>query len=511
MAKRPPYLTRIGNRWYFYRRIPDDVRAGMSTETGEPAPTFWKRTLKTDSLREAARLVGAHADETEAIIARRRGAYPDLQTLLRHYGLNVEPAAMTNSDLADLVFLAREEAKLGVMRAKLEAAQKTQTVAATIGTDDANTLLRQGSIGTEYEAARAPHEATEKAVEAVRRTWAGIATPEPSKATPSASNGLSWALATWQARNKPAGRTYDEAAVAVRHFVELHGDLPLSQITTEHVRAFRAAMLAIPKHMRKEDASRPLPEILERFEGKDVPRVSAVSAKKRLSFIRSLLRTAVDEGAIPTNPADGVTVRAPLSEEDRMPFSEADLRRMFTSPPFEPMDRGDDYYFVLLSLFSGARAGELVQLRKTDLHAENGIPYFRIDRTNGKTTKTKSSIRRIPVHPALVERGFLDWAKRGPDRVFDGIPVGKAQVSDPASKRFNRWLDEIGITDKALTLHSTRHSFKTWARAAGITEEVSDALSGHAATSVARRYGLMPLDVLAEAMNRIKCPVTLPG
>src|SRR5262249_45331126 len=68
------------------------------------------------------------------------------------------------------------------------------------------------------------------------------------------------------------------------------------------------------------------------------------------------------------------------------------------------------------------------------------------------------------------------------------------------------------IKSKASVFHSFRHGFKDAARAARVSEDLHDALTGHAGSSVGRAYGAKDmvrrfgLEKLADAVNRIKYP-----
>jgi hypothetical protein len=67
-------------------------------------------------------------------------------------------------------------------------------------------------------------------------------------------------------------------------------------------------------------------------------------------------------------------------------------------------------WLPLLALFSGARQAELAGLQVANVQHETDTPLLFIvaDRKAGKTLKTKVSERVIPVHPQLVELGFLE-------------------------------------------------------------------------------------------------------
>ncbi len=51
----------------------------------------------------------------------------------------------------------------------------------------------------------------------------------------------------------------------------------------------------------------------------------------------------------------------------------------------------------------------------------------------------------------------------------------------------------------------------TLCRAAGISEEVHDALTGHVSSSVSRRYGDMPIGPLVQAIHAIKSARCAPA
>ena len=71
-------------------------------------------------------------------------------------------------------------------------------------------------------------------------------------------------------------------------------------------------------------------------------------------------------------------------------------------------------------------------------------------------------------------------------------------------------MTKIGMDDPSITFHSFRHTWKRRARASDVKEEIHDVLSGHASTTISRKYG-EGLDVsdLAKNMALIEFP-TMP-
>lgn len=62
-----------------------------------------------------------------------------------------------------------------------------------------------------------------------------------------------------------------------------------------------------------------------------------------------------------------------------------------------------------LAAYSGARIGELTQLRGVDIIKEDGIHAMKISPEAG-TTKTKTA-RKVPIHEHLIEQGFIDFVR----------------------------------------------------------------------------------------------------
>lgn len=68
----------------------------------------------------------------------------------------------------------------------------------------------------------------------------------------------------------------------------------------------------------------------------------------------------------------------------------------------------------LIGLFSGLRLSEIIQLHFGDIKLDGPIPYFNICEDGGgnlgsgdaKHVKSKAGIRRVPIHPALMQLGF---------------------------------------------------------------------------------------------------------
>jgi integrase len=184
------------------------------------------------------------------------------------------------------------------------------------------------------------------------------------------------------------------------------------------------------------------------------------------------------------------------------------------------------YWLPILALYTGARIEELGQLSPgdikeetyTDTHgAEVAVPVIYLtDEGEGQGLKNNASLRRVPIHTALIELGFMKYvAEQKGQRLFPALKPDKFGRETTA---YGRWFGQYlrstcGITDTRKVFHSTRHLFKDIMREVGVSEEVSDALSGHTNGSASRNYGggYYPLRPLCEAMAKYKLPVKIPA
>jgi integrase len=129
----------------------------------------------------------------------------------------------------------------------------------------------------------------------------------------------------------------------------------------------------------------------------------------------------------------------------------------------------------------------------------------------GKSLKTKSSKRWVPLHPVLLAAGFEQHVEglraRGERRLFPELAADRhGKLTAAFSKSFGRLLDGLGLGDRALVFHSFRHGFKSACRRAELPVDIHDHLTGHSDRSVGRRHGREFAPRLAQAMARVHFP-----
>jgi integrase len=164
-----------------------------------------------------------------------------------------------------------------------------------------------------------------------------------------------------------------------------------------------------------------------------------------------------------------------------------------------------------LCAYTGARGGEIAQLRGADCIHQDGVWAIRITPEAG-TTKTKQA-RTVPLHEHVIAQGFLEFVKRnGTGPLFYGqqkVPLPAADATNPPKarsvkvrERIAEWVRDLGVTDREVQPnHAWRHTFKQVCDREHISERVSDAITGHAPASVGRAYGAPTLKDKADALR----------
>ncbi|MBT0651844.1 site-specific integrase [Geomobilimonas luticola] len=170
----------------------------------------------------------------------------------------------------------------------------------------------------------------------------------------------------------------------------------------------------------------------------------------------------------------------------RRPYDPADLKRIFDLLPFEPK-QPHLAWVPLIAAYSGARQGEICQLLVTDIKEADGIPYMHITEEDDagnlvKTVKNENSKRVVPIHPAIIEMGFLDFVERqrgrGKTTVFE-TTTGKPLTGQYYSKRFQQFNNQFVTADRKKVFHSFRHTVDNQLKQLMIPDNVRYSIIGH--------------------------------
>lgn len=316
------------------------------------------------------------------------------------------------------------------------------------------------------------------------RTFPAWVPPATAAPDPPAGTSLSSLLDRWAVVAAVKPRTAAETRYATNALIEFLGHDDAGRLQRADLQRWRDALKAAG--------------------------LSNATWNNRLSLVRQVFLFGVSEGALKADPADGLRLPKGRSRSP-LPYDDADAVKILSAARLET--RASLRWSHWVMAFSGMRVGEVLQLVGGDVRQEAGIWFLAVNEDDaGKSVKTGQA-RNVPIHPALVAEGFLDFAAKAahdaplfPDKRTDahGNRGGRAwQVT-------GRWVREkVGITDpRKAPDHSWRHRVEDELRAAEVPEDARDALLGHARKTTGRVYGVRgeALKRLAGAVGRIPVP-----
>ncbi len=225
-----------------------------------------------------------------------------------------------------------------------------------------------------------------------------------------------------------------------------------------------------------------------------------------LAAIRSVFSWAVSNGYATTNPAKEVKIIKPkatrLRGKDFTPDeAKAILTMTVTYQPGEkelPKTTLAKRWVPRLCAYSGARVGEIVQLRPQDVTREGDHVVITIT-PEANTVKDKE-LRKVVLHEHIAE-GFMAVAEAARGDQFIFIPNTDAPRSALAGIASRVGELARGVAKGVSPNHGWRHTFKSMAREAGIADSVSDAITGHAPANEGGNYGTVSLQAQAKALE----------
>ncbi|MFC1507969.1 site-specific integrase [Pseudomonadota bacterium] len=226
-------------------------------------------------------------------------------------------------------------------------------------------------------------------------------------------------------------------------------------------------------------------ELIKRNEEIDGEVISRRTVKKIINFLSTFFNWAESRGYVEKNHFYKLRVRKALTTDRRYQFTCDELLRIFTMRDYEKGTFPYYYWLPLLLRFTGARLNELCQLTKDDLKQLDGYWGIRICALSpGQRVKNENSERFVPLHTALINRGFVEFvASRPSQRIFDELKLVNGYYSATASKWFARRRAQLGFK-RGKDAYSFRHRTVDELKQKGVALEVIQELVGHSSNTI---------------------------
>ena len=216
------------------------------------------------------------------------------------------------------------------------------------------------------------------------------------------------------------------------------GDIRLSMLTREHALTFRDALRELPDTTSpnfeqrtgikpKEFRQLPLERQRDIASEENLPGRTTSGVKAALKRVAAVLAFADQElqtkfnafNPIPTVPNTQTQHRGEAFE-----YSKEEIETLLTSDSVLSSLTVDELWATLTLYLTGARLREIAPMLGEDLVMvrDTTALHIREDHSMGRTVKNYSSIRRIPVHPYLMELGFTEYTLQIPQTKSVRLP-----------------------------------------------------------------------------------------
>uniref|UniRef100_A4Y092 Tyr recombinase domain-containing protein n=1 Tax=Ectopseudomonas mendocina (strain ymp) TaxID=399739 RepID=A4Y092_ECTM1 len=326
-------------------------------------------------------------------------------------------------------------------------------------------------------------------------------------------------------------KTIAEYTDCMQRLIFVVGDIPASQVSKSTIHNFRVTLGQLPKGRWKPGL--PLDALRAQVE-QGAATMELATIRKKLAALATIFKFACERlEALKEEPVaasgvlrdlrNAINKAALHKEAPKKGYSRAELTTIFSSPLFKAAwspkraDYGQALYWLpLLMAYTGARREEVAQLLVSDVEQdeESGVWCLAIRPGDGKSLKTVSSRRQVPLHDDLLALGFLDYRASVPasGRLFPKLKPHKDGLGHAIGKTWDNYLqDEVKLQTTAKPAHGFRHAFKTLCREVGIPKEVHDWMTGHSPMNVGDGYGEHPVCRMERELKKFPSIARMAG
>lgn len=248
-------------------------------------------------------------------------------------------------------------------------------------------------------------------------------------------------------------------------FLYFKEDTPVYRITRDNLLEFRDLLYKIPTKLAQKSRykDKSLSQILKLGEKDD--KLSEPTIQKYMIRVIQFFNYCFDSGYIGKSITAKMNVKIDIDPSERavLPYDVSEARKIFEivtsikqsgKSPSSRIEASELYYVTMIAAYSGMRIKEITQLHKEDITLKDGIYCFNINTNDGKTTKTKNSIRFVPIHSKLIDLGLLEYVNN--KKSGNIFKVSNKDFSEIFRSQIQRkFIDK----DSKKTFYSFRHYF----------------------------------------------------
>ena len=286
--------------------------------------------------------------------------------------------------------------------------------------------------------------------------------------------------------------------------IEVLGNVPIDSLTHEDGRDFVEVLKKLPVNRSK---SYPTLTVKELLELKEVKTLSHKSILKHTERISTLFNWAIKQGYTNQNVFRGKLELIRKVEVVEKHFTKQELDLVLGNAlkaESLTLNKPERYWVTMIASHSGARLNEICQLDVSDIQEHEGIWVINLTGdSEDKSIKTHAGNRLVPLHPKLLEFGFLDYVKQikssNQQKLFPNLKKMRSTgYGTMISHWFAKYLKKLGIKKKGKNFHSFRHTVVNRLTTKQVYEPFIKELIGHSHGSLTIDVygGRKPLEVL---------------
>lgn len=301
----------------------------------------------------------------------------------------------------------------------------------------------------------------------------------------------------------------------VQRLSEYLGPKAIGDIEPHDLASFKVEALKFPMTKRPDILAMTFSEVLAWGEGAGnaTPRTDPGTIYKWINTINGMLGYAVKNRWLDYNPADGIMPKPGKKRNARLPFDDADIKAIFSTPMFtgfagkadagyrkSPGDliiKDAKYWLPIVALFTGARLEEIGSTLASEVRCQDGIWVFDIldrgDEEEGdkRSIKNDQSRRLVPLHKKLIDLGFLDYVRSVPATGYLFPDLKTSQTPDGLKRTpaFSKWWGHFckanaevpgqGMDERRKPFYAFRHAAIRALRKDGVNPVLAYMLVGH--------------------------------
>jgi integrase len=324
------------------------------------------------------------------------------------------------------------------------------------------------------------------------------------------------------APTKRCQKLHDDIINSLNLLCEWFGsETDIRKLSRREMRNFRDNVLRkLPANRKKSPGLRDK-TLAEHLEDTKHDKISITTVNHHLARLSGFFSWCVDGEYITTNPVANMGLESDSKvSEERETYSKEELEKIITSLQQKNLCAWAPYklWIPLIMLYCGCRQNEACQLFVSDIVEQDGVLCFSFaeNEETGARVKNISSIRTTPIHPVLLQMGFLSYVEQriksaptSDTRKIQLWPECKYDKMNGYAGAFRRFFERFNrkyiTTNPKRTCYSLRHNFIDNLKQSEVSENVVSEIAGHSNGKITyRRYGkALKATVKLDAMKKL--------